>query len=381
MKVAIVGGGIAGLATAWRLTRSGVDVTVLERDLVGRGATWAAAGMLASAAETGTGDDPIAQLAREARAAWPEFAETLQDASGRQIGFRRTGALMPALDDAKANTFKNLAIALRSTGEDASWLSPEEARRHEPRLTDDLHGALYCPDDAQVCNRTLGRALADAVMRAGGTVREQCAVNAVRVDAGRASGVITRDGTVTADVVVLAPGVWMNAIDGVPPEMLPAIRPAKGQMMAFQPPPGVSLPRPRIVGDDVYLVPHEPLLFVGASVEDAGFDRSVTRTEIATLSAAAARLMPSLETWNLSESWAGLRPRPEDDVPAVGPSGIDGLFLAGGLFRNGILFGPVIAGILAALIAGEEPGVLARQLDPARLRNGMRRAVDSDPMP
>jgi glycine oxidase len=364
MKVIVIGAGIAGLAVGWRLAEAGADVVVFERGFAGGEATWAAAGMLASAAETGPGDDPIALLADDARARWPGFAADLEAASGMPIGFARTGGLMTAFDQHRADELMRLANELREAGKDIAWLSSTEARRHEPRLSPDLCGALYSPDDAQVNNRALGAALARALRGAGGNLHEHCEAIGLHIESGEARGVLTTRGPQRADRIVLALGAWT---DRFTVELgAPAVSPAKGQMAALRCPPGAELPKLRIMSEPVYLVPRENHLLVGATIEDRGFDLSVTRDAVEGLLAAATRTMPALADWPFAESWAGLRPRTANELPVLGESRVKGIFIAGGLFRNGILFAPSVADILCRLLLGGRPDPFAQAFAPAR---------------
>ncbi len=366
MKVAIVGGGVAGLAIGWRLAETGANVEIFEKGVYGRAATWAAAGMLASAAETGAADDPPACLAREGRRAWPEFARDIEKASGIGIGFRKIGALMVASDDAKAHEYIALGEALRQKGEDVRWLSRDDAQRIEPCLTGEFSGALFLSDAAQVDNRALGPALGAAFLKAGGRLHETCEVRTFSLEDGRVNALATSAGIFEADRVVVAAGAWTNSIGGVPPEALPPVRPCKGQMTALAPPECSHMPRHIVVGDDVYLVPRRDTLLIGATVEDCGFDASVNRTVRDELVASAIRLIPNLRNWPVGESWAGFRPRARDDMPVLGATSVPGLFVASGQFRNGILFAPTVADILRDCVIGRPTAPFTRAFDPRR---------------
>lgn len=367
MKAVIVGGGVAGLAIGWRLAESGLAVEVIERGLAGRASSWAAAGMLAATAETGVADDAHAQFARMGLAAWPEFAAAVERASGQAIGFRRCGALLAATSEPRAKELRDLAAALGRRGEQAKWLTPNAARELEPLLTGVIKGALHAPDDGQVDNRRLGGALADAFIKAGGRLREHTEARGIHLEAGRAAGVLLPAGVVTADCVIVAAGAWTNLIAGAA-HVLPPVRPAKGQMAALAPAPGAAMPRHLIWGEGpVYLVPRGTTLLVGATVEDRGFDTSVSREVHDELIGRAAQLVPSLRSWRVAESWAGLRPRTQDDLPVLGETSIPGLYVASGQYRNGILFAPVIAEAMRDFIMDKKPVGPAAAFAPGRL--------------
>lgn len=361
MKIVIVGAGIAGLAIGWRLAQSGCSVEILERGVAGRGATWASAGMLAPGAEMNGEDGALAHFARQGRGLWPAFAVELEAASGHDIGFREAGSLILAQDDARARS-----VMQRASLANAAWLTPAELRAREPLLSHAIHGALYVGEDAHVDNRALGPALAAALARSGVSLREHCHVEALAIANGRVQGVVTPSGSVKGDIVILACGAWLNAIGGIDSGDLPAIKPAKGQMVALEPPSGTILPHALIWTEDAYLVPRRGRLLVGATLEDAGFDTSVTRTARDTLMNAAARVIPACSGWRVAEIWAGLRPRSADDAPVIGSTGISGLYVAGGQFRNGILFAPAIADAMRQLVLGEPKGTDIAAFDPNR---------------
>jgi glycine oxidase len=351
VKIAIIGGGIAGLAIGWRLAEQGADVTVFERDVAGRGATWAAAGMLSAGAEADSMGG-AQSFARHARNQWPAFARELETASGKNCLYRETGALVVAHDDAGAAAIREEGDRLRASGAEAILLDREAAHEKEPVLAPHIASALFVPGDADVDNRILGEALLAAFTRAGGTLREHCAVNAIHIENDHAAGVVTTERPVRADVVVVAMGAWSGSIAGVPADFLPPVQPCKGQLIAFASPNDARLPK-HIIGDHhVYLVPRGDRVLVGATVEDAGFDTSVDRVARDELAASAARIIPAAADWPVVEAWAGLRPRSADDAPVLGETSLPGLFVASGQFRNGILFAPAVAEAMTSLILG-----------------------------
>jgi len=368
MKVLIVGAGIAGLAIAWRLAGQGTQVEIVERGVAGRGATWAAAGMIAPGAELGRDTSAMARLARQARAKWPAFAAELEQRSEQGVGYREIGSLIVAQTAAEADALQAQAaeLANESGGDAAAWLSPDRLRNAEPLLSPALLGALRIPDDAQVDNRALCAALCSVLEKEKIALREQCEVLSLVVRDGCARAIITAQGTIQADRIVLACGAWTNLIGGVGAEHLPPVKPAKGQMVAIMPPPGKTLPGSLIWAEDVYLAPRHDRLFIGATVEDASFDVSVSHQARDRLLEAAARVIPSLAEWRVVEMWAGLRPRTPDDLPVLGATGIDGLYLASGQFRNGILFAPSIAEFMSGLVLGQPVKDEFRAFDPRR---------------
>lgn len=360
MKVVVIGAGVAGLGIGWRLRQAGCEVIILDRAQAGRGATWAAAGMIAAMAELDEARAPEAALARRARDMWPAFAREIEDASSIAIGYSQSGSLMIATNAREA---EHHAARAAQDGELAA-LTPDEARAMEPLLTGEITGALWASRESQVDNRALGRALAIAFVRAGGRLVANEAVVRIETNAGRAIAVRTPFGIHEADAFVLAAGAWSGLIAGLPPDAELPIKPMKGEMLALAPPRGVELPTRVVWGNQVYLVPRGDRLLIGATLEDAGFDTGLTKAAADWLSARALRLMPALRHWTLCDHWAGLRPASPDGLPLLGQSGLDGLYVASGQHRNGILFAPVVAEILSSAVVERTSGRSA--FDPRR---------------
>ena len=360
MKVVVIGAGVAGLAIGWRLAQKGARVTVLDRAQPGRGATWAAAGMIAATMETGETDTPQAELAHGARSLWPDFAREIEDVSGRRIGYLQNGSLAVATTEEEASRFAERARA----SNDLTLLASAQARAMEPMLADGIQGALFAAQDAQVDNRALGDALARCFMRAGGTLIPNEPAIRIESDLTRAFAARTPFGYHEADAFVLAAGAWSGAIEGLPPDALPPVKPVKGEMLALAPPKGAARPGHVVLGGDAYLVPRGDRLLVGATLDDAGFDTALSDAAKDWLSAKALSLMPALRFWRIVEHWAGLRPASPDGMPLLGKSTLPGLFIASGQYRNGILFAPSVAEILSRSVLEQSPGPKA--FDPRR---------------
>ena len=347
MKIVIVGAGVAGLATGWRLQLQGCSVTILDRAQPGRGATWAAAGMLAVTAEMEDAVEAERALAVRSNSLWPGFAAELEQTSDMPVGFTRSGALMLAADAAELE-------AMRSRGQ---VLDAAQVAALVPGLGLAV-GGLWAPDEAHVDSRALGDALATAFLKAGGTLVPNEAVVRIEEHAGRASAVLTPFGRYAADAFLIAAGAWTGLLDDVP------IRPVKGEMIALAPGDPGELPGPVIWGEGVYLVARGGQLLVGATVQEAGFDTSLTQEARDFLRGRAERLIPAAGGWKLVEHWAGLRPATPDGLPLLGPLALPNLFIASGQFRNGILFAPAIAEIMHDMILGET--AVIPEFDPRR---------------
>jgi glycine oxidase len=358
--VVIIGAGVIGLGIAWRLAQR-ATVTVFDRGKAGAGASHAAAGMLAACCEAEPGEETLVMLGRESQKRWPAFAEELEQASGIDVELRREGTLVLALTADDQATIAHHLEFQRRLDLPLEWLSAAATRAREPRLAGKIAGALFSPQDHQVDNRKLAQALRIAAERAGVNIHEHQPVKELAVRGGQARGVVLEDGTsVAADIVVLAAGAWSRKIDGLPPDRRPPVRPIKGQMLALRMDPADPLLTHVLWAPGAYLVPRrDGRLIVGATVEEKGFDTTVTAGGLLTLLEAAWRAIPAVEELPVDEIWVGHRPGSRDDAPILGPGPLDGLFYATGHHRNGILLAPVTADAMARLILDEvvEPAI------------------------
>ncbi len=356
----IVGAGVIGLACAWRAAQRGLDVLVLERDRPGAGASNVAAGMLAPVGEASWGEERLLGLALASHQLWPEFAAELASAAGMEPGFLELGSIHVALDRDEAVELRRRFELMREHGLDAEWLSPSECRALEPGLGSVGHGGVQAPHESAVDPRALTAALVAAVESAGGRIERAEAVAAV-IEDGRLVGVRTADGGVRrARSTVLAAGSW-SAADWLPPEARPAVRPVKGQIITLAGPASQPACERIVVTERVYIVPRgDGRLVIGATVEEQGFDTRVTAGGVHELLREGYRALPEIAELELVETIAGLRPTTPDNVPLIGPGAIDGLVLATGHFRNGILLAPLTGDRVAALLAGDRVEASAR---------------------
>jgi glycine oxidase len=349
-RVAIIGAGAIGLAIGWRLAAAGCAVTICERDGSGRGASWAAAGMLAAASEAEPGERALLRLNRHSQTLWAGFARALEAASGMAIGYRDEGTLMIALDRDDRARLQATYEFQRGLGLDLAWLGAAETRDREPHLAPSLAGAVFSPADHQVDNRLLVAALKAAFLRDGGTLRENTPVDAVETTGGRAIGLRVGGDTIAADYVVLAAGAWSPQIGGLDGIRL-FVRPVKGQMLALQMDTAVPLLRHVVWAPRAYLVPRgDGRLIIGGTVEERGFDTRHTAGGMLALLEGAWRAVPAIEELPIVESWVGFRPGSRDDAPLLGPCAIDRLVLATGHYRNGILLTPATADAIAGFV-------------------------------
>ena len=350
-RVVIIGAGVVGLGIAWRLAGRAI-VTLFDRAKAGSGASYAAAGMLAACCEAEPGEQALVALGRESQKRWPAFADELLRVSGIDVELRREGTLVLALTADDQATIAHGLEFQRSLGLPLEWLSAAATRAREPRLAGKIAGALFSPEDHQVDNRKLAQALRIAAEAAGAEIREHRPVKEISVQGGQARGVVLEDGTtVTADIVVLAAGAWSRTIGGLPADRRPPVRPVKGQMLALRMDAAAPLLSHVLWAPGVYLVPRrDGRLIVGGTVEEKGFDDTITAGGLLTLLEAAWRAVPAVEELPVDEIWVGHRPGSRDDAPILGPGPLDGLFYATGHHRNGILLAPVTADAMARLI-------------------------------
>ena len=359
-RVVVIGAGVIGLGIAWRLAARAA-VTVFDRGKAGAGASHAAAGMLAACAEAEPGEEALVALGRESQRRWPAFAEELERTTGVDVELRTEGTLVVALTADDQATIAHHLEFQRQLALPLEWLSAAATRAREPRLAGKIAGALFSPEDHQVDNRKLAHALRIAAEQAGVDIREHQPVKEFVVQGGQARGVVLDDGTsVPADIVVLAAGAWSRGIGGLPPDRRPPVRPIKGQMLALRMDPAAPLLSHVLWAPGVYLVPRrDGRLIVGATVEEKGFDDTITAGGLLTLLEAAWRAIPAVEELPVDEIWVGHRPGSRDDAPILGPGPLAGLFYATGHHRNGILLAPVTADAMARLILDDvvEPAI------------------------
>jgi glycine oxidase len=362
--VLIIGGGVIGLAIAWRAAQRGLRVTVCDPS-PGRGASHAAAGMLTPVSEAAYAERELFRLAQQSLSCYAAFAAELTNQTGEPTGFRADGTLQVAYDHDDLAVLDELAILRESFGAASQRLTARECRAAEPMLDPSVRGGLLAAEDASVDPRLLTTALLAAIRQDGVTVIAEPAAQLL-VTAGRAGGALLADGTrVRADQVVLAAGWQSAAIGGLPGDAVPPVRPVKGQILRLRPtpatrragaPPGLVTRTIRgiVRGFSVYLVPRTAgELVIGATQEELGADTLVTAGGVWELLRDARTLVPGITEFELAEAVAGLRPGTPDNAPILGPARLPGLVLATGHFRSGVLLAPVTAAIIADYLATE----------------------------
>jgi glycine oxidase len=353
----IVGGGVVGLCCAWRAAQRGARVAVLDRAEPPAGATRVAAGMLAPIGELAFGEPELLRMTIAAAERYPDFVAELEAAGGVGTGYTHRGALHIALDRDEAAELRRVHDLQRSLGLGAEWLPPGRCRELEPGLTPSFNGGVHAPGEAAIDPRQMTAALLAALDDLGVEVRFGAEATEALLDGRRIEGVRTAAGDeLRASAVVLAGGAWSGAAGWLPEAARPPVRPVKGQILELRA-LGGEAPCERIVASErVYLVPRPGgRLIAGATTEERGFDTTVTAGGVHELLREAYRLLPEVAEMELVEAMAGLRPGTPDNLPLIGPGALDGLILACGHYRNGILLAPITAEAVAALLEGESP--------------------------
>ncbi len=360
----VIGAGLIGLACAWRARRLGMSVLVVEReDAPGAATSAVAAGMLAPVPEADFGEEAALRLNLLARERWPAFAAELEELTGLPTGFRETGTLIVAADRDDAEALHRLHDLHRSLGLPAEWLTPSRCRELEPALSPRVGGGILASQDAQAEPAALARALAagceEIVLGQG--------VAAIEQDGGRVSGVRLADGAVLeCEHVVIAAGPWSAAL--APEGAGPPVRPVKGQILELRARGGASLPFTRMIRTPrCYLVGRrDGSAVLGATVEEQGFDATVTADGVFRLLEAAWEVLPEVGELELVAARAGLRPATPDNLPLIGADELDGLIWATGHWRGGVLLAPLTGEAVAALLAGDPPPAELDACSPAR---------------
>ena len=338
----VAGGGLIGASIAFELAAEGLSVAVFDAQHPGREASWASAGMISPAPES----SEMATLLPISMASvrlYPEFIQRVEELSSRTVGYRKDGALDLLLNGTGQAEIDEILALHHGAGLRAEVLSGPEAREIEPALTGELRAAIHRPDEGSLDNRLLTEATLEAARRKGTEIFPGNGAKALWTDGAKCKGLQLQNGRVEARWTVIAAGCFSARIEGVA-AYAPVI-PAKGQMMALRC-NSVNL-RKDLWSGHTYLVPrHDGRIIAGSTVEYEGFDRNVTVGGMRKILSGAISLVPALESARIEETWAGLRPDTPDHLPILGPTDLDGLLIATGHFRSGILLTPVTARLI-----------------------------------
>lgn len=364
--VVVIGGGIIGLSIARALAKRGVKVRVLEAGEPGQGASTAAAGMLAPQYEAAGGQAELLQLCLKSSEIYPGFCAELLEESGINPEYSGRGALCPAFSESESWKIIAFEAAQRKAGLAVEVLSPEEVLRLEPNFSPECRGALFLPRDHRVHTRHLFSALLKATQQAGVPIETYTGATSLVIRRNKIEGVQTASKLFPCGGVVLAAGAWSGTLENR--KYLPAlpVRPVKGEIVQLFAPPGKG-PTHSLIASRCYVVPRDDgSLLVGATEVEAGFDTTVTAGAVSDLLLAAAEAIPGVSSFPFHTAWAGLRPTAPDRLPLLGPYGPEGLIVATGHYRKGILLAPLTGELIAELITSGKTSIPLDPFSPSR---------------
>jgi glycine oxidase len=373
--VAIAGGGVIGGAIAMELARAGLRVAVFDRQQPGQEASWASAGILSPAPEN-PGMIAMVEVGKASFARYPEFVAQVEEISGIRTGFRPKGTLEALFShDTKAELSTIIAVH-HGLGLKAEPLRAEDARELEPALSEEVEAGVLRPEEASIDNRALTAAVLEAAKRSGAEIFPGCGARAVWREDNRCKGLVLQNEKIEAQWTIIAAGCFSAAIEGAAPYA--PVRPAKGQMAALR---ADDLKIERVLwSEKIYLVPrNDGRILAGATVEHAGFDKRVTAGGIEKILSAAIELAPGLKNARIEETWAGLRPDTPDHMPILGATDIDGLLMATGHFRSGILLTPITARLMRERITEQRVSVDWDRFSPMRFQSATSDAARHAP--
>src|SRR3989454_2711411 len=362
--VAIAGGGVIGAAIALDLSRAGMRVGVFDRQQPGQEASWASAGILSPAPEN-PGMIAMVPLGKASLSLYPEFIARVEEISGKSAGFRPKGTLEALFSqDAKAELSTIIALH-HGLGLKAEPLRAEDARELEPALSAEVEAAVLRPDEASVDNRALTSAVLEAAERSGAEFFPGNGAREIWRAGKRCAGLVVQNENVEAKWTVITAGCFSAAIKDAAPYA--PVRPVKGQMAALR---AEDLMIERVLwSDKIYLVPrNDGRILAGATVEYVGFDKRTTAGGVEKILSAAIELAPRLANARIEETWAGLRPDSPDHLPILGPADLDGLLMATGHFRSGILLTPITARLIREWITEQKVSMDWDRFSPMRFR-------------
>jgi glycine oxidase len=366
--VAIAGAGLIGSSIAFELAQAGLKVGMFDRAEPGREASWASAGILSPAPESPAMISMV-PLARASMNLYPALVANVEEISGEKVGFRPKGTIDVFFNKDAIPDLSTLIALHHGMGLKAEPLRPEDARELEPSLSPELEAAALRPEEASIDNRALTHAMLSAAKNSGVEVFARTGVTGIVQEAGRCTGLKLENEIVSAKWTVIAAGCFSAEIEGVK-EFAP-VRPAKGQMVSLRA-DGLKIERV-IWGEKIYIVPrNDGRILAGATVEYVGFDKQVTAGGIEKLLSAAIEVIPEFANARIEETWAGLRPDSPDHLPILGPTDIDGLVIATGHFRSGVLLTPITARLVRQWITERSVELDWERLSPMRFIEARR---------
>jgi glycine oxidase len=364
----IAGGGLIGASIALELAEAGLKVGVFDAREPGREASWASAGMISPAPEN-SDMIPFVPMSLASVALYPEFIRRVEELAGARVGYRKDGALDVILD-ANAEEELSTVIALQhGVGLKAAALSAEQARQMEPALTEEMQAAIFREDEASLDTRVFTKAALKAAERKGVEIFAGNGARGLWKAGERCRGLMLENGQVEGKWTVIAAGCFSARIEGVAPYA--PVSPAKGQMVALR---CESVQLKRILWlEHKYLVPrNDGRIIAGSTIEHTGFDHDVTAGGVQLILRSVIKMVPALDQARIEETWAGLRPDSPDHLPIIGPTDLEGLLIATGHFRSGILLAPITARLIREWVSARQVSVDWDRVRPMRFLEATR---------
>src|ERR1700739_910858 len=360
----IAGGGLIGSAIALELTRNDLRVALFDAREPGREASWAGAGILSPAPEN-PGMISMVPIGKASLALYPDFTAEVEERSGFPTGYRSKGTV-EAIFSRHAREELNTIIALhRGLGLKAEAISAQEARAMEPALSEEIEAAVLRPQEASVDNRLLTKALIKAAEKSGAEINAGARVERIWREGPQSLGAVVNGENISAKHTIIAAGSFSSQIAGA--EKYAPVRPAKGQMVSLR---CDAAKIERVLwSEKIYVVPrNDGRILCGAAVEFVGFDKTVTASGVRANLDGAIALAPVLASARIEETWAGLRPDTPDHMPILGPTELEGLLIATGHFRSGVLLTPITAKLIGEFITEKTPSVDWEKFSPMRFQ-------------
>ena len=367
----IAGGGLIGASIAFELAEAGMKVALYDAREPAREASWASAGMISPAPED-AGMIPFMPMSLASAALYPELIRKVEELSGKDVGYLKSGALDILLEGNAREELSTIIALQHGVGLRAEALSAERARQMVPSLTEKMQAAIFRPDDASLDPRILTEAMLEAAQRKGVKVFAGNGAKALKKPGGHCGGLILERGEAEARWTIIAAGCFSARIEGAEPYA--PVFPAKGQMLALRC-DSVEIKRILWTGHK-YLVPRKDgRLLAGSTIERTGFDRSVTAGAIQSILSEVIKIVPELEVARIEETWTGLRPDSPDHLPIIGPTDVDGLLIATGHFRSGVLLAPITARMIREWVTTQRVSVDWERVSPTRFLEANARKV------
>jgi glycine oxidase len=368
--VLIVGGGIIGGSIAFELSRRNLRVAVLDRQELMREASWAAAGMLSPAPDCPAAI-PLVPLGRASLLIYPHFIADVEEVTEISTGYRTEGTVEALFHGDAERELSTLVALHHGLGLACEALPLDEAHVMEPALGRDARAAAFLPEEASVNTRTLAAAVLAAAESGGAALRPGVEVISLVQDGNRCTGVKTADGEILfAGHVVLAAGSWTSQLKQAAPYA--PTKPVRGQMVALR--NSGPLIRRVLRSEYGYIVPRDKAtpqtLVAGSTLEHVGYEKAVTSGGLEQILTTVNEIAPGLASAEILETWCGLRPGTPDQLPILGPTDMEGLVIATGHYRNGILLAPITAKLIAEYITDGKTSINLEEFSPLRFLRG-----------